>query len=133
MAPPTNSNYRRTMVLPTGQRRIGNWKRTSWRIWVPAGMWPCLIEENLTVVKMFGKEVHVYETEVTDRNGIVTRYQGKCPQFVEVGGRVRAVERNHDNDFARRPQLQPEGNRNGWLSEEEEADSDLESTASNSI
>ncbi|GJY04461.1 hypothetical protein Tco_0370401 [Tanacetum coccineum] len=67
------------------QRRVGRRKWTNRRIRVPAFMRSCRIEEELTWVKTFGKEVEEYVTKDT------------------------LVDEIH----------------NGWLSEEEEADSDV--------
>ena len=108
-------------------------------------MFPCVIEEKLTLENVDGKEVERYETKVADKEGFTTKYPGKCPQFLEDGGvvwarprnlyafvdRVEEEERNLRIGFASRPLPQHEGNQNGWISEEEEyeVDSDLESTA----
>ena len=138
-----------TTVVVKGCKRIGKWKRENKRIRVPASMWPCTIEEKLTLELVDGKEVGRYETKITDNEGFTTRYPGRCPQFMEDGAAVRLrprglcasidqleeEDRNRRSGFASRPLPQPEGNRNGWISEEkehekeEEVDSDLESTA----
>jgi hypothetical protein len=84
-----------------------------------------------------------YGTKVADKEGFTTKYPGRCPQFLEDNGvvwarpqglydfvdRVDEELRNHRDDFSRHPLPHIEGNRNGWVSEEEEVDSDLESTA----
>ena len=84
-----------------------------------------------------------------DKDGFTTRYPGRCPEFLENRGVVWARPRhlyafvdhvdeemrNVRNGFASRLLPQHEGNRNGWISAEEEheeeyeEDSDLESTA----
>ena len=138
-----------TTVIATGYERIGGAKRTNRRILVPASMFPCAIEEKLIIKMVDGKKVERYETKVADNEGFITKYPGECPQFLE-DGRVILVEpqesnssaergeeedRNLKSGFASRPLPQYEGNRNGWISAEEEGegeyevDSDLESTA----
>ena len=137
-----------TTVITTGYERIGGAKRTNRRILVPASMFPCAIEEKLIIKMVDGKKVERYETKVADNEGFITKYPGECPQFLE-DGRVILVETKESNasadrreeedgnisGFASRPLPQYEGNRNGWISAEEESegeyevDSDLESTA----
>ncbi|GKB16830.1 putative reverse transcriptase domain-containing protein [Tanacetum coccineum] len=105
----------------------------------------CRIEEELTLVKTLGKEVEEYVTKVIAKDGTVTRFEGRFPHFIEgeeekkpkpynLYGFVDLMENEQvyaKNGFAPHRIPQPEGNHNGWLSEEEEADSDNESTASN--
>ena len=144
-----NPRKRWAIVVATGCKRIGGRKRTNERIQVPVSMWPCTIEEKLTLDQVDGEEVERYETKITDKEGFTTRYPGRCPEFLEDGAAVRLrtrglyafvdmleeEERNRRSGFASRPLPQPERNRNGWISEEEEhekeeeVDSDLESTA----
>ncbi|GJR09022.1 hypothetical protein Tco_0791674 [Tanacetum coccineum] len=81
--------------------------RTNRRIRVPAFMRSYRIEEELILVKTFGKEVEEYVTKVITKD--VYAKNGFAPHRIP----------------------QPKGNHNGWLSEEEEADSDSESTTSN--
>ncbi|GJR94049.1 retrovirus-related pol polyprotein from transposon TNT 1-94 [Tanacetum coccineum] len=96
-------------------------------------------------VKNFGKEVEEYVTKVIAKDGTVTRFGGRFPHFIEekeekkpkpynLYGFVDLMENEQvyaKTGFAPHRIPQSEGNHNGWLSEEEEADSDSESTASN--
>ncbi|GKC32468.1 hypothetical protein Tco_1039762, partial [Tanacetum coccineum] len=41
------------------------------------------IEEELTLVKTLGKEVEEYVTKVIAKDGTVTRFEGRFPQFIE--------------------------------------------------
>ncbi|GJZ61209.1 hypothetical protein Tco_0617346 [Tanacetum coccineum] len=43
----------------------------------------CRIEEEFTWVKTFGKEVEEYVTKVIAKDGIVTRFGGQFPHFIE--------------------------------------------------
>ena len=144
-----NPRKRWAIVVATGCKRIGGRKRTNERIQVPASMWPCKIEERLTLELVVDKEREMYETKITDKEGFTTRYPRRCPEFMEDGAAVRLrtqssdtsidqleeEERGRRSGFASRPLPQPEGNWNGWIREEEEhekeeeVDSDLESTA----
>ena len=144
-----NPKMRWALIIATGCERIGGRKRTNKQIQVPVNMWPCTIEEKLTLDQVDGKEVKRYETKITDNEGFTTVYPGKCPEFMENGEAVRfrtqssdmssdqleEEEGGHRSGFATHPLPQPKGNKNGWISEEEEyeeeeeVDSDLESTA----
>ncbi|GJR35792.1 hypothetical protein Tco_1211476 [Tanacetum coccineum] len=74
----------------------------------------CRIEEELTWVKTFSKEVEEYVTKVITKDDLMENEQ----VYAKTG-------------FAPHKIPQSKGNHNGWLSEEEEADSDSESTTSN--
>ncbi|GKB54107.1 hypothetical protein Tco_0904860 [Tanacetum coccineum] len=103
----------------------------------------CRIKEELTWVKTFGKEVEEYVTKVIAKDGTVTRFGGRFPHFIKEEEEKKPKPYNlyrfvdlMENEqvyaktgFAPHRIPQSEGNHNGWLSEEEEADSDSESTA----
>lgn len=86
-----------TIVYPTGNRKIGKIWRTARRKLIPASIWPCYIEEELTIVNKDGAEVLEYSTQVIYKDGAVIRYAGKCPNFIEENGVVRIQPRNVDN------------------------------------
>ncbi|GJZ96655.1 hypothetical protein Tco_0668989 [Tanacetum coccineum] len=144
MSPPRRQCYHWNIAFATGCRRVGRRKRTNRIIRVPAFMRSYRIEEELTLVKTLGKEVKEYVTKVIAKDGTVTRFEGRFPHFIEeeeenklnpynLYGFVDLMENEQvyaKNGFAPHRIPQPEGNHNGWLSEEE-ADSDSESTASN--
>ncbi|GJU37194.1 hypothetical protein Tco_1185548 [Tanacetum coccineum] len=43
----------------------------------------CRIEEEITLVKTLGKDVEEYVTKVITKDGIVTRFEGRFPHFIE--------------------------------------------------
>ncbi|GKD01148.1 hypothetical protein Tco_1171422, partial [Tanacetum coccineum] len=145
MSPPMRQCYRWNIAFATGCRRVGRRKWTNRIIRVPAFMCLCRIEEELTLVKTLGKEVEEYVTKVIAKDGTVTRFKGRFLHFIEgeeekkpkpynMYGFVDLMENEQvyaKNGFSPNRIPQPEGNHNGLLSEEEEADSDNESTASN--
>ncbi|GJR23237.1 hypothetical protein Tco_0971764 [Tanacetum coccineum] len=146
MSPPRRQHYCWNIAFATGCRRVGRRKWTNRRIRVPAFMRSCRIEEELTWVKTFGKEVEEYVTKVIAKDGTVTRFGGRFPHFIEeeeeekkpkpynLYGFVDLMENEQvyaKTGFAPHRIPQSEGNHNGWLSEEEEAELDSESTASN--
>ncbi|GJT35445.1 hypothetical protein Tco_0925864 [Tanacetum coccineum] len=112
MSPPRRHRYCWNIAFATGCRRVGRRKWTNRRIRVPAFMCACRIEEELTWANTFGKEVEEYMTKVIAKDDLMENEQ----VYAKTG-------------FAPHRIPQSEGNHNGWLSEEEEADSDSESTA----
>ncbi|GJX10361.1 putative RNA-directed DNA polymerase, eukaryota, reverse transcriptase zinc-binding domain protein [Tanacetum coccineum] len=66
-------------------KRVGRRKWTNRRIRVPAFIRSCRIEEELTWVKTFGKEVEEYVTKLIAKDGTVTRFGGRFPHFIEEG------------------------------------------------
>ncbi|GKF83059.1 hypothetical protein Tco_0244715, partial [Tanacetum coccineum] len=81
------------------------------------------IEEELTWVKTFGKEVEEYVTKVIAKDGTVTHFGGRFPHFIEEEEeekKPKPYKLNGFVDLVENEQV-----------EEEEADSDSESTASN--
>ncbi|GJZ50134.1 hypothetical protein Tco_0604324 [Tanacetum coccineum] len=145
ISPPRRQCYCWNLAFATGCRRVGRRKWANRRIRVPAFMRSCRIEEELTWVKTFGKEVEEYATKVIAKDGTVTRFGGRFPHFIEeeeekkpkpynLYGFVDLMENEQvyaKTRFAPHRIPQSERNHNGWLSKEEEADSDSESTASN--
>ncbi|GJY72051.1 putative reverse transcriptase domain-containing protein [Tanacetum coccineum] len=101
------------------------------------------IEEELTWVKTFGKEVEEYVTKVIAKDGTIIRFGGRFPHFIEEEEEKKPKPYNLYRfvDLMENEQVyaktgftphripQSEGNHNGWLTAEEEADSDSESTA----
>ncbi|GJY23895.1 putative reverse transcriptase domain-containing protein [Tanacetum coccineum] len=118
MSPPIRRKYRASVAFATGCRRINKSRRCNRKIRVPIAMWPCRVEEKMTLKEVDGKTIQEFETKIIAKDGTITR------------------QRSHRNEFAPRRLSQPDGNMNGWLLEDEdevernEVDSDLESTAS---
>ncbi|GJU55901.1 putative reverse transcriptase domain-containing protein [Tanacetum coccineum] len=83
MSPPRRQHYRWNIAVVTGCRRMGRMKRNNRRIRIPSFMRSYRIEEELTLVKTFGKEVEGYATKVIAKDGTVTRFEGRFPQFIE--------------------------------------------------
>ncbi|GJU35078.1 hypothetical protein Tco_1183432 [Tanacetum coccineum] len=125
MSPPIRRKYRDLVAFATGCRRIKNCKRCNRKIQIPIGMWPCRVEEKMTLKEVDGKTVKEIETKIIAKDGIITR----------VLGEFQGYETSEEEPFAPHRLPQPEGNMNGWLMEDEkelernEVDSDLESTA----
>ncbi|GJV05474.1 hypothetical protein Tco_1343130 [Tanacetum coccineum] len=137
----------------------GNGKKISCRrcnrkIRVPIAMWPCKVEEKMTLKEVDGKTIQEFETKIIAKDGTITRVPGTFQGYetseeesverprkrdlYEFVDHPQLQQRSLRNEFAPRQLSQPDGNMNGWLLEDEdevernEVDSDLESTASRS-
>ncbi|GJW04127.1 hypothetical protein Tco_1562983 [Tanacetum coccineum] len=154
MSPPIRRKYHDSVAFATGCRKIKNckWKRCNRKIRIPIGMWPCRVEEKMTLKEVDGKTVEEIETKIIAKDGTVTRVPGEFQGYETSEEEPVEQPRRHDlygfvdhpqlqqgnpmNEFAPHRLPQPEGNMNGWLMEDEEelerneVDSDLESTAS---
>ncbi|GJS75144.1 putative reverse transcriptase domain-containing protein [Tanacetum coccineum] len=123
MSPPIRRKYRASVAFATGCRRINKSRRCNRKIRVPIAIWPCKVEEKITLKEVDGKIIQEFETKIIAKDGTITR----------VPGTFQGSQRN---EFAPRRLSQPDGNMNGWLLEDEdevernEVDSDLESSAS---
>ncbi|GJX63815.1 putative reverse transcriptase domain-containing protein [Tanacetum coccineum] len=152
MSPPIRRKYRDSVAFATGRKRIKNCKRCNRKIRIPIAMWPCRVEEKMTLKEVDGQTVEEIETKIIAKDGTVTRVPGKFQGYETSEEEPVGQPRKHDlygfvdhpqlqqgnpmNEFAPHRLPQPEGNMNGWLIEDEEevekneVDSDLESTAS---
>ncbi|GJQ92513.1 putative reverse transcriptase domain-containing protein [Tanacetum coccineum] len=152
MSPPIRRKYRASVAFATGCRRINKSRRCNRKIRVPIAMWPCRVEEKMTLKEVDGQTIQEFETKIIAKDGTITRVPGtfqdyetseedsvERPRRRDLYGFVdhpQLQQRSHRNEFAPRRLPQPDGNMNGWLLEDEdevernEVDSDLESTAS---
>ncbi|GJX46934.1 hypothetical protein Tco_0272124 [Tanacetum coccineum] len=126
MSPPIRRKYHDSVAFATGCKRIKNSKRCNRKIRIPIAMWPCRVEEKMTLKEVDGQTVEEIETKIIAKDGTITR----------VPGQFQGYETSKEEPFAPHRLPQPKGNMNGWLIEVEEeverneVDSDLESTAS---
>ncbi|GKD17661.1 hypothetical protein Tco_1206819, partial [Tanacetum coccineum] len=154
MSPLIRRKYRDSVAFATGCRKIKNckWKRCNRKIRISISMWPCRVEEKMTLKEVDGKTVEEIETKIIAKDGTITRVPRKFQGYETSKEEPVEQLRRHDlYGFMDHPQLQqgnpmneftphrlpqPEGNMNGWLMEDEEelemneVDSDLESTTS---
>ncbi|GJZ66160.1 hypothetical protein Tco_0622856 [Tanacetum coccineum] len=112
-------------------------------------MWPCRVEEKMTLKEVDGQTVEEIETKIIAKDvKTATRVPGKFQGYETSEEELVGQPRKHDlygfvdhqqlqqgnpmNEFAPHRLPQPEGIMNGLLIEVEknEVDSDLESTAS---
>ncbi|GKD16273.1 hypothetical protein Tco_1205431 [Tanacetum coccineum] len=152
MSPPIHRKYHDSVAFATGCRRINKSRRGNRKIRVPIAMWPCKVEEKMTLKEVDGKTIQEFEMKIISKDGTITRvpriFQGSETSEEESVERPRKSDlyefvdhpqlqqRSHRNEFAPRRLSQPSGNMNGWLVEDEdevernEVDSDLKSTTS---
>ncbi|GJY83677.1 hypothetical protein Tco_0497053 [Tanacetum coccineum] len=120
MSPLIHRKFRALVAFAIGCRRINKIRRGNRKIRVPIAMWPCKVEEKMTLKEVDGKTIQEFETKIIAKDGTITRVPGTF----------------QGNEFAPHWLPQSSGNLNGWLVEDEdevernEVDSDLESTAS---
>ncbi|GJW34829.1 reverse transcriptase domain-containing protein [Tanacetum coccineum] len=120
MSLPIRRKYRASMAFTTGCRRINKSGRGNRKIRVPIAMWPCRVEEKMTLKEVDGKTIQEFETKIIAKDGTITR----------VPGTFQGYEMSEEDSVERLRR------RNLWLLEDEdevernEVDSDLESTAS---
>ncbi|GJX73341.1 putative reverse transcriptase domain-containing protein [Tanacetum coccineum] len=130
----------------------GHAKRCNRKIRIPIGMWPCRVEEKMTLKEVNGKTIEEIKTKIIAKDGTVTRVPREFQGYETSKEEPVEQTRRHDlYGFVDHPQLQqgnpmnkfpphrlpqPEGNMNRWLMEDEEelerneVDSNLESTTS---
>ncbi|GJS46632.1 hypothetical protein Tco_0596753 [Tanacetum coccineum] len=65
--------------------------RISRKIRIPISMYPCRVEERLTIELAEGREVEKIVTTVT-KNGVVTRYLGKFREY-QLTDKEKKIER----------------------------------------
>ncbi|GKE48340.1 hypothetical protein Tco_1479598 [Tanacetum coccineum] len=155
MSPPIRRKYHDSVAFTTGCKRIKNSKRCNRKIRIPIAMWPCRVEEKMTLKKVDGQKAEEIQTKIIAKDGTITRvprkFQGyemskeepvEQPRRHDLYGFVdhsQLQQENPMNEFAPHRLPQPKGNMNGWLIEDEEeverneVDSDLESTASSKV
>ncbi|GKE94510.1 hypothetical protein Tco_1579365 [Tanacetum coccineum] len=107
-------------------------------------MWPCKVEEKITLKEVDGKTIQEFEMKIIAKDGTITRVPGTFQGYET--SEEESVERPRKRDlyeFVNHPQLQQRSHRNEFAPcrlsqpdededevERNEVDSDLESTAS---
>ncbi|GJX81176.1 hypothetical protein Tco_0329325 [Tanacetum coccineum] len=60
--------------------------RGSRKIRIPVDMYPCRVEERLTIKLVKGEEVLKIETTLTAKDGTITKFLGKFPEYKPTKG-----------------------------------------------
>ncbi|GJX61712.1 retrovirus-related pol polyprotein from transposon TNT 1-94 [Tanacetum coccineum] len=152
MSPLIRRKYHDSVAFATGCKKIKKCKRGNCKIRIPIAMWPCRVEEKMTLKEVDGQAVEEIKTKIIAKDGTITIVPGKFQGYETSEEEPVEQPRRHDlYGFVDHPQLQqgnlmnefaphrlprPKDNMNGWLIENEEeverdeVDSDLKSTAS---
>ncbi|GJR18703.1 hypothetical protein Tco_0967230 [Tanacetum coccineum] len=93
-------------------------------------MWPCRVEEKMTLKEVDGKTIQEFETKIIAKDGTITRVPGTFQgyEMSEEDSVERPKEDANLYGFVDHPQLQQRKDEDEV--ERNEVDSDLESTAS---
>ncbi|GJW36819.1 putative reverse transcriptase domain-containing protein [Tanacetum coccineum] len=118
--------------------------RTNRKCRIPIDLYPCKVEESMTMKKVGDQTIGVIRRRRIDKEGNVSRFQeyhtsdeeeeefSEHPPYNKYGfvDHPQLQMEDQRNKFAPYPLPPQEGNMNGWLTDDTK-DSDLESTASN--
>ncbi|GJZ45951.1 reverse transcriptase domain-containing protein [Tanacetum coccineum] len=69
MSPPIRRKYHDSVSFEIGCKKIKNCKRCNRKIRIPIGMWPCKVEEKMTLKEVDGKMVEEIETKIIAKDG----------------------------------------------------------------
>ncbi|GJS16649.1 putative reverse transcriptase domain-containing protein [Tanacetum coccineum] len=118
--------------------------RTNRKCHIPIDLYPCKVEESITMKKLGDQTIGVIRRRMIDKEGNVSRFQeyhtsdeeeeelSEHPPYNKYGfvDHPQLQMEDQRNKFAPYPLPPQEGNMNGWLIDDAN-DSDLDSTASN--
>ncbi|GJT65975.1 putative reverse transcriptase domain-containing protein [Tanacetum coccineum] len=147
---PSKRKFRWGIMRSTGIKRyidpISGCKiwRTNRKCRIPIDLYPCKVEESMTMKKVGDQTIGVIRRRRIDKEGNVSRFQeyhtsdeeeeefSEHPPYNKYGfvDHPQLQMEDQRNKFAPYPLPPQEGNMNGWLTDDAN-DSDLESTASN--
>ncbi|GJW48534.1 hypothetical protein Tco_0080180 [Tanacetum coccineum] len=135
MSPPIRRKYHDSVAFVTGCKRIKNSKRCNRKIRIPFAMWPCRVEEKMTLKEVDGQTVEEIETKIIAKDGTITRVPRKYQGYETSKKELVEQPRRHDlygfvdhlqlqqgnpmNEFAPHRLTQPKGNMNGWFATSE--------------
>ncbi|GJX02510.1 reverse transcriptase domain-containing protein [Tanacetum coccineum] len=107
MSPPICRKYRDSVTFATGRKRIKNCKRCNRKIRILIAMWPCRVEEKMTLKEVDGETVEEIGTKIIAKDGTVTRVPGKFQGYETSEEEPVGQPRKHDlYGFVDHPQLQ---------------------------
>ncbi|GKD05572.1 hypothetical protein Tco_1180546 [Tanacetum coccineum] len=76
MSPHICRKYHASVAFATGCRRINKIRRGNRKIRVSIAMWPCKVEEKMTLKEVDGKTIQEFETKIIAKDGTITRVPG---------------------------------------------------------
>ncbi|GJY50782.1 hypothetical protein Tco_0441629, partial [Tanacetum coccineum] len=99
ISPLIRRKYHDLVAFTTGCRKIKcKWKRCNRKIRIPIGMWPCKVEEKMTLKEVDGKMIEEIETKIIIKDGIVTR---KLSSYQIKKGMSMSVQKSQVHKMAK--------------------------------
>ncbi|GJS59690.1 putative reverse transcriptase domain-containing protein [Tanacetum coccineum] len=106
MSPPIRRKYHDSVAFATGCKRIKNSKRCNRKIRIPIAMWPCRVEEKMTLKEVNGQTVKEIETKIIAKDGTITRVLEKFQGYETSEEEPMEQPRRHDlYGFVDHPQI----------------------------
>ncbi|GJV12772.1 reverse transcriptase domain-containing protein [Tanacetum coccineum] len=96
MSPPIRRKYHDSVAFATGCKRIKNSKRCNRKIRIPIAMWPCRVEEKMTLKEVDGQTVEEIKTKIIARDGTITKVPGKFQGYETSEEEPVEQPRRHD-------------------------------------
>ncbi|GJQ98093.1 N-acylphosphatidylethanolamine synthase isoform X1 [Tanacetum coccineum] len=96
MSPPIRRKYHDSVAFATGCKRIKSSKQCNHKIRIPITMWPCRVEENMTLKEVDGKIVEEIETKIIAKDDTITRVPGKFQGYETSEEEPVEQPRRHD-------------------------------------
>ncbi|GKC42777.1 reverse transcriptase domain-containing protein [Tanacetum coccineum] len=107
MSPPIRRKYHNSVAFATGCKKIKKCRRGNRKIRIPIAMWPCRVEEKMTLKEVDGQAVEEIETKIIAKDGTITRVPGKFQGYETSEEEPLEQPRRHDlYGFVDHPQLQ---------------------------
>ncbi|GJV27240.1 hypothetical protein Tco_1383688 [Tanacetum coccineum] len=97
MSPPIRRKYHNSVAFATGCKRIKKTKRCNRKIRIPIAMWPCRVEEKMTLKEVDGQTVEEIETKIIAKDGTITRVPGKFQGYETSEEEPVEQPRRHDD------------------------------------
>ncbi|GJV76097.1 hypothetical protein Tco_1507681 [Tanacetum coccineum] len=77
MSPPIRRKYHNSVSFATGCKKIKKCRRGNRKIRIPIAMWPCRVEEKMTLKEVNGQTVEEIKIKIIAKDGTITRVPGK--------------------------------------------------------
>ncbi|GJU27041.1 hypothetical protein Tco_1165662 [Tanacetum coccineum] len=73
MSPPIRRKYHNSVAFATGCKKIKKCRRGNRKIRIPIAMWPCRVEEKMTLKEVDRQTVEEIETKIIAKDDTITR------------------------------------------------------------
>ncbi|GJX35487.1 hypothetical protein Tco_0247044 [Tanacetum coccineum] len=97
MSPPIRRKYHNSVAFATGCKKIKKCRRGNRKIRIPIAMWPCRVEEKMTLKEVDGLTVEEIETKIIAKDGTITRVPGKFQGYETSEEEPVEQPRRHDS------------------------------------